>query len=706
MKGKAYPGIDAFRIVAAILVIAIHTYPLADLNSTADYLAAHVVCRIAVPFFFMASGFFLFPAGTDPLNALPRFLKRSVCIYAAAIALYIPVNLYTGYFKTEHLLPAMLRDVFFDGTFYHLWYLPAAILGACIAGFCLRRLGIKGAFAVCAVLYLIGLFGDSYYAIAERVPFVRNFYDALFSVFDYTRNGIFFAPLFFVLGGALRRKRFPLTRPRAAACLCLALLLLLGEGMILHNLGLQRHDSMYLLLAPCVFVLFWLLQTVRGNRLKRCAELSLLVYLIHPLAILFVRLTGSLLHREDLFIQNNLVHFFLTVAVSFSAGCLLLLIRSGICSPQKKPVPRVAAEIDTENLRHNVRELQSLLPEQCKIMAVVKADAYGHGAPAVAAVLREEGISDFAVATIEEGIALRSSGIEGQILIFGYTDPESIRRLRKYRLTQTLISKEYARRLNQKKVRVDVQIKIDTGMHRLGLDVERPEDIQTLFDLKYLHVTGMYTHLCVSESLSEEDSAFTLEQTEKMDRLTAVLSEQGCKIGAVHVQNSGGILNAPFLRYRFVRPGIALYGVKSSCRAESMVPADLRPVLTLKTQIILIRRIRRGACVGYGRAFTAPRDMTLAVLSAGYADGIPRCLSDRAFVLIRGKKAPIVGRICMDQMTVDITDIPEAAVEDDAILIGRDGNLQITAEKVAEAAGTITNELLSRIGERVERVYL
>ena len=191
MKGKAYPGIDAFRIVAAILVIAIHTYPLADLNSTADYLVAHVVCRIAVPFFFMASGFFLFPAGTDPLDALPRFLKRSACIYAAAIVLYIPVNLYAGYFKTEHLLPAMLRDIFFDGTFYHLWYLPAAILGACIAGFCLRRFGIKGAFAVSAVLYLIGLFGDSYYGVPERIPFVKNFYDALFSVFDYTRNGIF-----------------------------------------------------------------------------------------------------------------------------------------------------------------------------------------------------------------------------------------------------------------------------------------------------------------------------------------------------------------------------------------------------------------------------------------------------------------------------------------------------------------------------------
>ena len=174
MKGKAYPGIDVFRIVAAILVIAIHTYPLADLNSTADYLVVHVVCRIAVPFFFLASGFFLFPAGTDPLDALPHFLKRSACIYAAAIVLYIPVNLYAGYFKTEHLLPAMLRDIFFDGTFYHLWYLPAAILGA---GFCLRRFGIKGAFAVSAVLYLIGLFGDSYYGVAERIPFVKNFYE-------------------------------------------------------------------------------------------------------------------------------------------------------------------------------------------------------------------------------------------------------------------------------------------------------------------------------------------------------------------------------------------------------------------------------------------------------------------------------------------------------------------------------------------------
>lgn len=197
-----------FGIAAAILVIAIHTYPLADLNSTADYLAAHVVCRIAVPFFFMASGFFLFPAGTDPLDALPRFLKRSACIYAAAIALYIPVNLYTGYFKTEQLLPAMLQDIFFDGTFYHLWYLPAAILGACIAGFCLRRFGSNGAFAVCAVLYLIGLFGDAITPSRNASLLSEIFMTALFSVFDYTRNGIFFAPLFFVLGGALRRKRF------------------------------------------------------------------------------------------------------------------------------------------------------------------------------------------------------------------------------------------------------------------------------------------------------------------------------------------------------------------------------------------------------------------------------------------------------------------------------------------------------------------
>lgn len=290
-------------------------------------------------------------------------------------------------------------------------------------------------------------------------------------------------------------------------------------------------------------------------------------------------------------------------------------------------------------------------------------------------------------------------------MIFGATDPQQVRQLRKYRLTQTLVSKEYAQRLNQKKIHVNVQIKVDTGMHRLGLEADHPEAVLKLFNLKYLNITGIYTHLCVSDSLLEENVEYTLEQIGKMERLIDTLSEAGCKIPAIHVQNSGGLFNYPYIRYDYIRPGIALYGVKSSCKTDAMAPADLKPVLTLKSRIILIRKIHQGESVGYGRNYIAARDTVIAVIAAGYADGIPRSLSGKGSVLIRGKRAPIIGRICMDQMTVDITGIPDAAVEDIVTLIGKDGSQQIPAEEMAENSGSITNEFLCRIGKRVERIY-
>lgn len=706
MKEKGYTGIDAFRIAAAVMIIAIHTYPLASCGKTADYFFTHVFCRIAVPFFFLASGFFLFRMGTYNSKLLMHFLKKTAVLYMIAIVLYLPVNIYTGYFKTENFLSVFLRDVLFDGTFYHLWYLPAAMAGACIAWLCLKRFSMTGALITTAALYLIGLFGDSYYGLAERLPALKSIYTNFFSIFAYTRNGIFFAPLFFVLGCALRRKNYTLRPRKAIPALCGSLLLLMGEGWLLKHFHLQRHDSMYVMLIPSVYFLFCILKMIRGKRLKSCAELSMIVYIIHPLSILLVRMIGKFTNTEELLIYNSLVHFTATVLVSLAAGCFIVRVLDFVRPPRKEPFRRVTAEISTDHLRHNIRVLRTLMQDSCKMMAVVKADAYGHGAAPISSILWEEGISDFAVATMEEGIALRESGIGGNILIFGYTDPQKIRQLRKYRLTQTVFSREYAQRLNQKKVRVNVQIKIDTGMHRLGLDADNPEAVQKLFGLQYLNITGMYTHLCVSDSLAEADVEYTLEQVVKIEHLSAVLAESGCNIPCLHIQNSSGLFNYPYLHYDYIRPGIALYGVMSSCKTEAMAPANLKPVLALKSSVILTRKIRQGETVGYGRSFVAARDTVVAVVPAGYADGIPRCLSGTGTVLIRGKRAPIIGRICMDQMTVDITDIPEAAIGDAVVLIGTEGNQTISAEEVAENAGSITNELLCRIGSRVERLYI
>lgn len=480
---------------------------------------------------------------------------------------------------------------------------------------------------------------------------------------------------------------------------------MIGEGLLLHNYRMQRHDSMYVMLIPCMFFLFYLLKSIRGRRLKYVAELSLVVYIIHPLLILLVRMFAKFAEIEELLIYNSLIHFGATCIASVAAACFILRVKHFAAPKKKKQFRRVTAEINTRSLRQNVRILRGWMHEDCKIMAVVKADAYGHGAVPVSCVLNEEGVDAFAVATLEEAVSLRRGGVDGKILILGYTDPCQVRKIRRYRLTQTVVSKEHACRLNQKRTRIDVHIKIDTGMHRVGIDVEQLSAIEKVFHLNYLHVTGMYTHLCVSDSLQENDVNFTLEQICKMDDCIRQLQEKRITIPEVHVQSSSGLYCYPYLSYSYVRAGIALYGVASSLQNAMASATDLKPVMTLKSQIILVKNVPAGETVGYGRNFTAKRDTTVAVVCAGYADGIPRNLSQNGAVLIRGRRAPIVGSICMDQLMADVTDIPEAAVGDDVILFGRDGKEEISAESFAEASGSITNEILSRIGSRVERIY-
>ena len=367
---------------------------------------------------------------------------------------------------------------------------------------------------------------------------------------------------------------------------------------------------------------------------------------------------------------------------------------------------RAWAEISLSNLKHNLETLKSVLPPECGFMAVVKANAYGHGDIAVSRYCNKIGIGRFAVATIEEGIRLRLRGIKGEILILGYTDPQRIRELVQYHLTQTVVGLEHARQLNSCHLPLCVQIAVDTGMHRLGVDCKHGKEIEKIMDCENLKVCGLYSHLCASDSETPEDREYTNRQIQDFRDLLNNLKQDGYPIPPVHIQSSYGILNYPDLRCSYVRPGIAMYGVLSSASDQTVTSAVLRPVLSLKARVVLVRMVSSGESVGYGRAFTATRETAVAVLPIGYADGLPRSLScGNGEILLHGQRAPIIGRICMDQLMADVTDIPDVNPGDVATLIGCDGQETISAEQVADEAGTITNELLSRLGTRLERFY-
>ena len=711
----AYTGIDEFRLAAALLVITIHTSPLASCSETGDFFLTRVIARVAVPFFLMASGFFLISQYARDAGRLWAFLKKTAVLYGISIAVYLPLNLYNGYFSGKHFLPELIKDLVFDGTMYHLWYLPASMLGAGIAWYAVRRLGFKKALIVTLGLYAAGLLGDSYYGIAEKLPILSVFYQNLFEITDYTRNGIFFAPVFLVMGGMAAEEAArgeSLSLQICGAGLGVSFLLMSCEGLLLRELGIQRHDSMYLFLLPCMYFLFRLLLFRRGSRKERIRTWALLIYIIHPMMIVGVRLLAKLTGLESLLIQNSLVHFLAVSALSVGCGILAAECcgalygkkkRGGRCSAMRGK-DRAWIELDQDSLRHNVNEFRNAMRPGCELMAVMKAEAYGHGMYEAAVCVSRMGVNAFAVASVEEGIRLRRFGISGEILILGYTDPERAKELCGYDLTQTLIDYPYARLLNQQHKAVKVHVKVDTGMHRLGFGKGEADRIAHVFSMKYLKVCGIYTHLCAADSLEAEDVRFTKQQIGSFYGLLEKLKERGIAIPKVHIQSSYGFLNYPELPCDYVRAGIALYGVLSAPGDRTRLELDLWPVLSLKSKVVLIRKIRTGESVGYGRAFTAERDSRIAVLPLGYGDGLPRNLScGRTQAVIRGQRVPVIGRICMDQLMVDITDAHGIFVGDTATFIGWDGSMEATAPDLADQGGTITNELLSRLGGRLTR---
>lgn len=683
---KTVPTLDLFRLAAVLLVVINHTSPLADVSAMADFWLTRVLARVAVPFFLMTTGYFL---SRNHWAGVGRQLKKLCLLYGVCILLYLPVNLYAGSFTG----PAdVLRKLLVDGTFYHLWYFPATILGIVIARW-LSRLGLRVALPVAALLYLIGLGGDSYYGLVSQIPLLRTLYDGIFTLCGYTRNGLFFAPLFLLLGAAGRRWNQKLS----LAGFFLSLAAMSAEGLWLHRMDVQRHDSMYLALPLCIVCLFSLLLGGSKGESRKVREFSTAMYVLHPLCIVLVRGAAKLLGLGEMLIENSVLHFIVVLALSalLSALCLLRL--------QKKPSPTARAwrEVDLAALGHNAQVLRNTLAPGTELMAVVKAEAYGHGGAVTARTLQRAGVRAFAVACLAEGIALRKAGIRGTILILGYTSPEEAPLLTRWHLTQTVADIDHGRALAARGRRVHVHLALDTGMHRLGILAENRKEILEAFRLPNLVVDGVFSHLYVSDSLEAEDVAYTQEQLTLFYDTVAWLRTAGYDPGKVHIQSSYGLWNLPAQPCDYVRAGIALYGVRSD-DAPVQRSLDLRPVLSLRARVASIRTVQAGESAGYRRVFQAEQETKLAVVTIGYADGLPRDLPQRGGqVLIQGRRCPMVGWMRMDQLLVDVRDLSEVAPGDTVTIIGRDGGQVIRAEELAACCGTITNELLSRLGMRL-----
>lgn len=369
---------------------------------------------------------------------------------------------------------------------------------------------------------------------------------------------------------------------------------------------------------------------------------------------------------------------------------------------------RAWIELDKHCLEQNLFQIRRLLPSDCTLMAAVKANAYGHGAAACAGILEQTGVESFCVAALAEGIELRNAGIHGEILILGYTHPDQIEDVIRYNLTQAIVDSDHGRDLAAKLYGTGSTLKahaaIDTGMHRLGTRCEDIREILSLWKYSHLNITGVFSHLCVSDSREEAYVEYTHKQAEGFRNVLDALKKAGITGVKAHLLSSYGMLNYPEYAFDAARIGLSLYGILSSPTDTTVLQPFLKPVLSLKTRIQSVRELMEGESAGYGLTYTAGSCRKIAALSIGYADGIPRSLSNTGYVLIHGRKAPVAGRICMDQMLVDVTRIPMAQAGDEAVLIGKSGQEEITAPVFAEWNHTISNEVLSRLGGRLERV--
>ncbi len=370
------------------------------------------------------------------------------------------------------------------------------------------------------------------------------------------------------------------------------------------------------------------------------------------------------------------------------------------------PMAHVVAEIDLSALLYNLGQVRKCIRLDCQIMAVVKANAYGHGAVPVARTLASAGVPMLGVAWVQEGVQLRESGIGLPILVMAGAMVDEMQEILSYRLTPVVYQSQQVRVLEKlakkKGQKVKVHIKIDSGMGRLGASSKKDLlDLAAGFSrAPHLAVEGVMTHMA-EDGL--EHRSFTQRQLGFFNQALALLTQEGLKIPIRHVANSAITIDLQTAHFNMVRPGIMLYGYLPSKSLDH--PVDLRPVMALKTSILHLKKLPAGTSISYGRTFTTHRDSLIATLPVGYADGIPRALSNRGEVLVRSRRAPVVGRVCMDMMMVDLTGHGDVQVGDEVILMGRQGREAITADDIAQKTGTIAYEILCGIGPRVPRVY-
>lgn len=361
-------------------------------------------------------------------------------------------------------------------------------------------------------------------------------------------------------------------------------------------------------------------------------------------------------------------------------------------------------EIDLDRLRKNFRVVNEKIGKERKILVAVKADAYGHGAVEISRTLQEEGVDMVGVASVDEAVELKRGGINCPIAVLSPTTFDFVPLIVKNNFRSNVSNFGYAENLSTAALRMDtkakVHIEIDTGMGRTGVPwTETLDFIEKIRGLGGIELEGIFTHFAVAE----ENPEYTREQIERFFKILNQLDEHGIMIPLKHCANSAGILHYPHSYLNMVRPGLIVYGLFPSATSRII---DISPIMSFKTRVVHIQKIPRGNSISYGRKFFTQRDSIIAAISVGYGDGFSRSLSNRGEVIIRGKRARIVGTVCMDLTMVDCSDIDNVQLGDEVTLIGKDGDEEMTPDEIASLIGTISYEVTSSIGPRVPRVFV
>jgi len=361
--------------------------------------------------------------------------------------------------------------------------------------------------------------------------------------------------------------------------------------------------------------------------------------------------------------------------------------------------------IDLDALRWNFRQARKKVAPGVKILSVVKANAYGHGAPEVARLLAQEGSDAFGVATVEEGAELRKTGISSPVVILPGVYPEQLEEIRENRLTpaicEPMMLRELENTVRKRGVSLSFHLKVDTGMGRIGFPASEIDSwLPELQNLKALRFEGLFSHFSQAENV---EGNYTLKQLEIFHRVVERVRGAGHRPSLIHLANSASVITLPDAHFSLVRPGLMLYGVYPG--PEMIHQISLKPVLSWKTRIFQLKKLPKGSSVSYGRTFVTKRESLIATLPVGYADGYPRLLSNCGAVLVGGKRAPIVGRVCMDLTMVDVTDIEKIKQGDEVVLLGKQERESISADEMAGWAETISYEIFTSISARVPRIY-